>query len=95
MSFAANAVAALRINYAVLGELITVAGETVKAFFESGYAESFDVAGTAPTVRCIAADVPTVEVGDAVVRDGTSYTVRNVIPLAPDELELRLVLEAD
>jgi len=93
MTFAALAAAALAENYAVLGELVTVDGDDITAIFDGGYAESLDAAGTAPSLRCIAADVAAVAVGDTVVRDGITYKVRNLLPIAPDELETRLVLE--
>jgi 2-methylisocitrate lyase-like PEP mutase family enzyme len=78
--------------YAAHAEPVTVDTVPVRAFFDGGYAEAFDAAGTAPSLRCIAADVAGVAVGDAVVRAGVNYTVRNVLLLPPDEMEVRLVL---
>jgi hypothetical protein len=62
-------------------------------FFDGGYGEAFDVAGTLPSLRCIASTVSTVGVGHTVVRSSVSYTVRNKLPIGPDELETRLILE--
>jgi hypothetical protein len=95
MTFATLAAAALAQNYAVLGESVTVDGDTVTAIFESEYQAAFDVAGSTPALRVIAADVPGVAAGDAVVRDGVAYTVLNVGEIGPDALELRLTLQRD
>lgn len=79
--------------YADFGESVTVAGSPITAIFSGGYAEALDVAGTQPTLRCIAADVSGVALGAAVVRAGVNYTVRGKQPVAPDELETVLILE--
>ena len=79
--------------YADFGEPVTVAGSPITAIYSSGYVEALDVATTQPTLRCRAADVAAVAVGAAVVRAGTSYTVRGKQPLPPDELETVLILE--
>ncbi len=77
------------------GDSTFVAGAPVISLWESGHQPDLGVTGRALTVRCIAATVPGVAVGDAVVRSGVSYTVRGVESLPPDELEVRLVLERD
>lgn len=79
--------------YADFGESVTVAAATITAIFDGGYADALDMAGTQPTLRCRASDVASVAHGAAVVRAGVNYTVRGKQPLAPDELETRLVLE--
>lgn len=89
MSYASDLTAA----YAAHGETVMVNGDTVFAFFDTGYADALEVAGQQPSLRCIAADVAGVAAGDPVVRAGTNYTVRNLLQIAPDGLELRLVLE--
>lgn len=83
----------LALLYAQFGEPVTVAGSPVVAIFDGGYLASLDVQGTQPSLRCRAADVASVAVGATVVRGATSYLVRVIEPLAPDELEKRLVLE--
>lgn len=79
--------------YAALGESVTVDGSAVTAIFDAGYAEAFDVSGNIPSLRCISSTVSGVEVGDTVVRAAVTYTVRSIQPIAPDELETRLILE--
>ena len=79
--------------YAALGESVTVDGSSVTAIFDAGYADAFDVSGTALSLRCITSDVSGVAVGDAVVRAAVNYTVRAIQPIAPDALETRLILE--
>jgi hypothetical protein len=90
-----DTVSDLALLYADFGESVTVDGATVIAIFDTDYAAAFDVAGSSPALRVIAADVLGVAAGDAVVRAGTTYTVRNVAQIGPDGLELRLVLETD
>lgn len=89
MTFATDLAAA----YAAQAETVSVGTASVAAFFDGGYGEAYDVAGTFPSLRCIASDVSAVAVGATVVRDGVTYTVRNRLPIAPDELETRLILE--
>ena len=89
MTFASDLAAV----YAAQGEAVTVAGTAVTAFFDGGYSEVLGVAGTGPSLRCIASTVSAAAVGDTVVRGGVTYTVRNKLPIGPDELETRLVLE--
>ena len=79
--------------YADFGEPVTVAGSPITAIFDGGYLAANDAAGTQPTLRCLASDVSAVAIGAAVVRNGVSYTVRGSEPIAPDELETRLILE--
>lgn len=75
------------------GESVTVAGTAVTAIFDGGYAQTLEAAGTAPSLLAVGTDVAGVAVGDAVLRAGTGYVVRNVIPEPPDEVLTRLVLE--
>lgn len=89
MSFESDLAAA----YAAQAETVSIGTGTALAFFDGGYGEAYEVAGTFPSVRCIASDVSTVAAGDTVVRDSVTYTVRNLMPIAPDELETRLILE--
>lgn len=89
MNFAAD----LPAFYFDFGETVTVAGASITAIFGGGYAEVEGVAGTRPTLRCRATDVAAVSVGAAVVRGAVSYVVRGIEPLAPDELEVLLILE--
>lgn len=79
--------------YSVLGESVTVDGSAVTAIFDTGYADAFDVAGQATSLRCISTDVSSTSVGDSVVRDAVTYTVRAIRPIAPDAAETRLILE--
>lgn len=83
----------LPLFYADFGEACTIAGVTVMAIFDGGFVQALDVAGTQPTLRCIASTVASVAVGASVVRGGVTYTVRGKEPIAPDELETRLILE--
>lgn len=76
------------------GEQVTIDGQAVTCIFDGGYSETLGAAGTLPSLLCVAAEVPTVAVGDAVVRGSAAYKVRNVLPSAPDEAFTRLVLEA-
>lgn len=79
--------------YADFGEPVTVAGSPLTAIYSGGYLETLGVAGTAPFLRCIASDVVGVMPGAPVVRAGVNYTLRERQPVAPDELEVILVLE--
>lgn len=79
--------------YAAEAELVTVAGTSVEAFYDGGYAETLNMAGVAPSLRCIASAVAAAAVGDAVTRGTAGYVVRGIEPIAPDELETRLILE--
>ncbi len=83
----------LTLLYAQFGESVTVAGTSVRAIFDGGYADALSVQGTAPSIRVRAADAASVTVGATVVRGATTYLVRVIEPVAPDELEKRLVLE--
>lgn len=89
MTFASDLAAA----YAQEGETVTVDGADVKAFFDAGYLDALGVAGTQLSLRCVASTVSGVAIGDSVVRDGTTYTVRDMQTIWPDELETRLILE--
>ncbi len=89
MSFATD----LPLFYADFGESCAVGGNAVTAIFDGGYIQSLDVSGTQPTLRCISSTVASVSVGAVVVRGGVSYVVRGKEPIAPDELETRLILE--
>lgn len=79
--------------YATFGEPVTIAGSPITAIFEGGYADALEIAGTRPTLRCVASDVSAVATGAAVVRAGVNFIVREKRPLPPDEIEARLVLE--
>lgn len=83
----------LALIYAQFGEPVTIAGAPVTAIFEGGYIAALDVQSTAPALRCRASDIATVAVGATVVRAGVTYLVRSIEPVAPDEIERRLVLE--
>lgn len=79
--------------YATFGEPVTVAGSPITAIFDGGYAEAAGVAGTQPSLRCRASDVAAVVRGAAVVRASVNYTVVNIEPLPPDQIETRLILQ--
>lgn len=79
--------------YADFGEVVTIDALPVTAIFDGGYIATLEVAGTQPSLRCIAADVLFVARGSAVVRASTNYIVRGIEPIAPDEVEVRLILE--
>jgi hypothetical protein len=83
----------LALIYAQFGEPVTIAGSPVTAIFDGGYIAALDVQSTAPALRCRASDIAAVAVGATVARAGVSYVVRAIEPVAPDELEKRLVLE--
>ena len=89
MSFASD-LAAL---YGDFSETVTISGNAVTAIYDGGYAEALDATGIRPTLRCIASTVVSVSVGATLVRNGVTYTVRGKEPIAPDELETRLILE--
>lgn len=78
--------------YADFGEPVVVAGSTITAIFDGGYVDALGVASTQPSLRCQAPDVATAQKGAAVVRAGVNYTVETRQPVAPDELEIRLML---
>ncbi len=90
MSYASDLAAV----YAAEGEEVTIGGSPVVVFWDAGYAEALGMAGNAPSLRCIASTVSGVAVGATVVRGPATYTVRNILPISPDEMETRLVLEA-
>jgi hypothetical protein len=83
----------LALIYAQFGEPVTIAGAPVSAIFDGGYVSALDVQSTAPSLRCRTADIGAVAVGATVVRGAITYLVRAIEPVAPDELERRLVLE--
>ena len=64
------------------------------AFFDEGYADALGVMGERYALRCIASTVASAAVGDTVVHDSTSYTIRGIQPIWPDAMETILVLEA-
>lgn len=79
--------------YGDFSETVTINGSAASGIFDGGYSETLDVAGTRPTLRCIASAVVSVNAGATVIRNGVTYTVRGKEPIAPDELETRLILE--
>lgn len=83
----------LAIFYQHFGEAVTVRGIARTCIFDGGYVDVLGVAATQPTLRSMAADAIADEAGDAVVRKGTTYAIRDIQPIAPDELEVRLILE--
>lgn len=87
-----NAADDLAILYADFGETVTVDGNQITAIFDGGYIEQ-GVASTQPSLRCRASDLAGVAIGDTAVRGAVNYIIRRMEPLAPDELEIRLVLE--
>lgn len=78
--------------YADFGEPVVVAGNPLTAIFDGGYVDALGIASTQPSLRCMAADVAAAQKGAAVVRAGVNYTVETRQPVAPDELEVRLML---
>jgi hypothetical protein len=60
--------------------LATIGGVAVGGIFDNGYAESFDVDGTQPSLTCASADVSTAVRGTAVVVNAVSYTVADHKP---------------
>ena len=58
--------------------LATVGGIELGALFRNKYVDAFDVSGSAPVLRIVAADAPSVAQGDDVVIGATSYTVAGV-----------------
>lgn len=88
-----DAVDDLAIFYADFGETVTVRGIARTCIFDGGYIAEFGVASNQPSLRSLAADALVDEVGDTVVRAGVSYVLRGIQPIAPDELEVRLILE--
>lgn len=83
----------LAIFYADFGESVTVRGTARTCIFDGGYVAVDGVAANQPSLRSFATDAIADEEGDTVVRAGVIYKIRDVEPIAPDELEVRLILE--
>lgn len=60
------------------GVAATIGGETVNGIFDDEYAETLDIAGTAPVIACKTEEVADVDEGDTVTIAGTDYTVRDI-----------------
>lgn len=86
----------LPVFYADFGETVVLNGSPITAIFDGGFVDAggLGVAGTAPTVRCLASVAAAAVFGSTLVRGGITYLVRNKEPIAPDELEVRLFLES-
>lgn len=73
-------------NPEIFGTAATVGGASVNGILDREYVEvetgNFQISGYKPTFTCATEDVASVAVGDAVVADGTSYTVA-----APPQLD--------
>jgi hypothetical protein len=67
----------------VFGDDATVNGQAVRGVFSNGYAETLDAEGTAPSLLCLAEQVPSVAHGQAVVVAGQSFTGQ-VVSVQPD-----------
>jgi len=78
---------------APLAELVSVGGAQVFGHFEREPIDAIGVAGTSPQLRVLAADVPQIATGAAVICAQQSYTVRNIRSLNAGA-ELLLMLEA-
>jgi hypothetical protein len=83
----------LALIYATFGEPVTIAAAPLTAIFDGGYADALAVQGTAPSLRVRTSDAASIAVGATVLRGATTYVVRVIEPVAPDELEKRLILE--
>lgn len=58
----------------------TIGTASVSVIFDAAYAGALGVAGSAPTLLVVSADVAGVARGDAVTISGSSYTVTNIEP---------------
>ena len=72
------------------GVAATVGGVALTGHFENGYADALGIAGSAPSLLIVAADAPSVALGNAVVVGGASYTVAAVEPDGVGITRLRL-----
>lgn len=75
---------------------ITVDGDSSKrGIFESGYinAGGLGVSGVAPSLRVIAAEVPSLVKSSVFVIGGVIYTAKSIEPIPPDVLETRVELK--
>lgn len=84
--------------YAEFGdaEQPTLGGVPIAGIFDGGYVDAggLGVAGTSPTFRCATTAAAAAVVDTTLfARAGVSYLVRGKQPIAPDEIETRLILE--
>lgn len=87
--------AALAALYTEHAEPFTLGAVEYRCIPDTGFVDAggLSVAGTAPSFRIIAAEVPAIARNSTVVRVGVTYRVRSLEPLAPDALETRVILE--
>lgn len=91
MSFADD----LTIMYADFGELVTINSVSTRVIFDGGWIDAggLGVAGSDPSCRVATADATSITNAATLVRGATTYKVRRLEPLPPDEAETRLILE--
>ena len=78
MTFAAALDTCNTVTLQALGQVVTVAGQSVQAVFDNGFAlgsVGIGMAGTQPTLRLRTADVAADPVGQAVSVNAVAYTV--------------------
>lgn len=78
MTFATALDTCNTVTLQALGQMVTVAGQSVQAVFDNGFSlgsVGIGMAGTQPTLRMLTADLPADPVGQAVVVGAMSYTV--------------------
>ncbi len=78
----------------VMGEAMTLNGSPVQAIFDSQSETVADegVVTLTPAVTLAASAAPSAAVGQSLVRQAVTYTVRRVLRLPPDGAMLRLEL---
>lgn len=75
------------------GESVVLGTSTATGIFDAPYADALGVAGREFSLLCIGTDVASVAVGSSATVRGTGFTVRGVLPEAPDGVMVRLFLE--
>jgi hypothetical protein len=76
-----------------LADPATHASTTKPVFFDQGYLEQFEVAGTNPVARARASDFAVGDIGTSIVIGGVTYAIRGREPI-DDGAEVLLQLEA-
>jgi hypothetical protein len=91
MSFADD----LTIMYADFGEAVTIDSVSKRVIFDRGWVDAggLGVAGNDPSCRVASASAAAITNASTLVRGATTYKVRRIEPIPPDEAETRLILE--
>lgn len=64
--------------------------QTVQVIFDNAYIESYNVRGTNPFVTVPLVNMPGVAVGQTMVVDSVTYTIRNILPDGTGIVQLEL-----